>query len=1087
MVKKILQTRYELFVEVRDEAKKQGVKLSKSLTFPKGTVKALKAKLKELTKEDVKRRKKFVAKMKGTDKDKSKALFDRLLKKGEFQTILSTIINTGQTLTDRQIEKFWNDLRAKRGKHILKIKTRDNGKETIVMANEASRDFIENILKDGLLIEEGEQFGSDLLAQLKLIDISSIKLERLKRPTKVVKNKDGKFFPYINTTDIDLSKYQIYKYDDDHKYREQCLIHTLKEAGIKQSLINQVKMAYIKGTSIRKKDIKDIANIIRRVITIHSIKPDGKIKKQKYNPIVEDRGDIDIAIYESHYFLFEKDTKYSKYGIDHYNEVRDEHQYHRITGMRNGKYTRSDDRKINSLLMIHKLLQQGKFKKMDMTQFEEASSHKDLRDHIYLDNIEEEQQLVGTLPQKKEFEEKTPKIETKTFYADFESFVNEDQDHHEMYLLGIANEDNDLVDILNVCDPCYEDSKSSPEQELIYAFMNILTSNGKQDALVYFHNLKYDYHLMELYLNIRSKVEKDNQLYSIKCIYKKRTVEFRDSYKMIPFPLSKFNKSFSLPEEMSKKEAIHYEYYTRGNNDELIECKQYEDLLCYKDAEIFNQEVLLCTSYDPTEKTFNPLTYYKEYLRLDCLVLKKGLEKMDETITAITDGEMSVYSSLTISSITDKYMMQQGAYKGVYEVQGNLRAYIAKAVYGGRVCCNQKYKKEIITGKISDYDGVSLYPSAINRLCRESGLPEGSAKRLTSTANWQDYTYSILTVKITKVNKMQQMPFIAHKSEGSIKYLNTPPPEPIIIDVITLQDYIKFHEIEYEILDGVYWDEGANKKMGEVIQRLFEERLKFKKSKPALANVIKLMLNSSYGKTVMKKSKTQKQITKSSKSKFENYVYNNFNTIKNYRKINQYNYEVEKICADNSYNRGHIGCAILSYSKRIMNEVFDIANTNDLVIYYTDTDSLHCNFDDVKTLEYEYEKVYNKQLNGKQLEQFHTDFDLDEAVGEIYATKSIFLGKKSYIDILESKNKDGETITGHHIRLKGITGEGLEHASKDYEDSYWGLYKYLSEGNTKKFILNPYNEDTNKQKVLFEYKEGQVSFKSEFTRDVKFT
>ena len=44
-----------------------------------------------------------------------------------------------------------------------------------------------------------------------------------------------------------------------------------------------------------------------------------------------------------------------------------------------------------------------------------------------------------------------------------------------------------------------------------------------------------------------------------------------------------------------------------------------------------------------------------------------------------------------------------------------------------------------------------------------------------------------MTVKITKVNKTQQMPFIAQKEEGSIRYINTPPKnhdgslKPIII------------------------------------------------------------------------------------------------------------------------------------------------------------------------------------------------------------------------------------------------------------------------------------------------------------------
>jgi hypothetical protein len=533
--------------------------------------------------------------------------------------------------------------------------------------------------------------------------------------------------------------------------------------------------------------------------------------------------------------------------------------------------------------------------------------------------------------------------------------------------------------------------------------------------------------------------------------------------------------------------------------------------LSSKEKVIFGNIIKDEPTYNSKDKTFNPLDYYKEYLRLDCLVLKKGIQKFDEIIKEITGGLMSVYECLTISSLTDKYMIKKGAYDGVYEVQGNLRAYIAQAIYGGRVSVNQKYKKQIIKGKISDYDGVSLYPSAIYRLCKTSGLATGRAYRMDmKNDNWKDKTYSIMTVKITKVNKIQQMPFIAHKNEDSIKYLNEAPPEPIVIDSITLEDYVKFHEIEYEILDGVYWKGEGNKVMGEVIQSLFNARLKAKsEGKKALSNIIKLMLNSAYGKTITSKTKSKKVLVSVNQNKFdkeskkwsviektnlENYVYNNFNTIKCYRQLNENKYEFEQIKSDESYNRGHVGCAILSTSKRIMNEVFDICNTNGYPIYYTDTDSIHCNMEDVPKLEDKYREKYNKELNGKQLGQFHTDFEmLDEDKeprqrnkAEIYAFISIFLGKKSYLDCLESIGKNGEPIYDYHIRLKGITKEGLEHESKKYVDSYLGLYTELANGISKKITLNPFNEEDNKEKVLFEFKNGKVSTRGLFTREVKF-
>lgn len=1139
--------------------------------------------------------------------------YDRLINRRQYQRIFSNIMNDETTLTANQALRLYNDIRA-RGRHNIRIVI--NGREQYIPVNETTRDFIMHILTNGFVVEEGEVYGSDVLDNLNIQEIESFTIIELQRPQRIINNRDGRFFPHLNTTNLDLSDYQIFNqeqaYDDKIVKREHCLIHTLLKCGVDKTKVNEVKMTFKSGCNFKKKDVKHVAGIVFKNIVIHQFKPDGKIKKTETLPNAIIDGNplekINIAIYENHYFKFEE-TKYSKFFIDHYEELKDVEDNHKIVKFveRTGKYEKADDRKINSLLMMKKLLEQGHFKKLDMVKFEETASHQELRDHVYLENIDNEQRKLEEKDKEKAlnqanrytnneklvkiFKKLEEKAEQVIYYADCESYVNDKNVEHKLQLLGVANDKDDYVCIFNVCDPIHQDREVEPEQHLIYEFLNTITKNGKNNALVYFHNLKYDYHLLEQYLNIKKKCEKDNAIYNVIIIYKNCEIELRDSFKLIPFALSKFQKEFNLPKEFGKKEAINYEYYTKENNNKIIKIDDYRKNLSYAEQEIFNNQIHTEPSYNMENKTFNPLSYYKEYLRLDCLVLKKGIQKFNTLIQEITENKMNVYECLTISSLTDKYMIKEGAYDDVYEVKGNLRAYIAKAVYGGRVCVNEKYKKKVIEGKISDYDGVSLYPSAINRLCREIGLPKGKAKRFTKEKqmvkkfvevdeeiykcqgfgydrivgivndeyyyygywdkytkgkneyiqgkkldekelkrlnrylehskkssikeipkarvkkmvletdnNWKDKTYSILTVKINKVNKHQQMPFIAHKGEGSIHYTNTPPEKPIIIDSITLEDYINFHDIEYEILDGVYWNEGTNKKMGEVVQTLFDARLKYKKTNVALANVIKLMLNSSYGKTIMKKTNTETKIVKTTnksynkttkkwvvhkKTDFENYVYNNFNTIKRYRKLNKDNYEVEKICADNSYNRGHIGCAILSMSKRIMNEVFNVANDNNYPIYYTDTDSLHCNLEDVPKLEAKYKERYNKELNGKNLEQFHTDFDLNGACGEIYATKSIFLGKKSYYDKLESKDKDGNTITGQHIRLKGITEEGLEHTAKKY-NGYENLYTELSKGEKIKIILNPFDESKNKNKVLFDFKEGKVSTKKEFTREVKF-
>ena len=1034
-----------------------------------------------------------------------KATTNNLIVNDKFQEVFDRLVSKGITLTAVQVNNLLNKIINRR--YNLEIKTPSSKQD--IPINQNTIDFISSILQNGL-VEIDKEFGSDAIDNIEIMDIEKITLYQLTPPENPLKNKDGRFFPYINTSNLDLVKYQIFTQEQAYnkkliENREHCLIFTLLQAGIEADVCNRIKLSYVSGQNISKKDLKNIASIIRRNITLYTIndKPTSKKLVQQQKITTSDPCEvepIEIALYEEHYFLYEC-TEYTEFFIKHYQDLKDIENPNTIREIKHvgGKtyFGRKEGlSKISSLLMIYNLKLQNCFSKLDFTLFDENAINIQTRKHIYLDNIQNEQREVEI---KKEYVPKPksaqrnpskpthilegvlPRSEPSIFYADCESFVNTNP--HRLFLLGVVSNKNDLVIMWNVCD-------NSPEQT-VFNFLNFVSNNGKQDAIVYFHNLKYDLHLLEPYINIKEKCMKDNQIYSLDIYYRGKNIELRDSYKLIPFALKTFQESFELPKEYCKKEASAYKYYTPENNNKRIHIDEYMNLLKEEDKTKFVDNMKDDPEYDIKTKTFNPLSYYMEYLRLDCLVLKKGLIKFNELIKEITGG-LTIYKSLTISSLTDKYMTENGAYEGVFEVCGNLREYIANAVYGGRVCVNEKYSRKVVEGKLSDYDGVSLYPSAINRLCREIGLPTGEAKRLNGQ-DWRNFKYSIVTVQITKVNKKQQMPFIAHKGDGVINYTNEPPKEPIVIDSITLQDYIDFHEIEFEVSDGVYWDGKFNQKMGELINNLFKSRMVYKKSKPALANTIKLMLNSSYGKTIMKKSNSEVKMIfrgeevdnydKSGRDRgtnFENYVYNNFNTLISSRTVNKYNYEIVRICADKSYNRGHIGCAILSMSKRIMNEVFDVANDIECPIYYTDTDSLHCNFDDVPKIEAKYKEVYGKELNGKNLEQFHTDFNLKGADSEIYATKSIFLGKKSYCDYLESKDKSGRTINGYHIRLKGITKEGLDHASEEYEDSYFGLYKDLASGITKRILLNP------KDKVLFEYKSGYVSTKTEFFREVKF-
>lgn len=1063
-----------------------------------------------------------------------------LIKNEKFAEVFQNMIDTKKPLTVTQGQVLWNMLNKKKNMTI-KVAVKNDRNAKYIPLNKNNYDRFSNLFMDfgepsySIAISGSDEYGGyGFDSVVSVSAFSNVKVNRK------IANKNQAFFEYQHDTFLNLTKYQIEcrasgEDVNDKRVCDNCLIHTLKMCGIDESTTNRVALAFATKFNLRyndrndrkiyrtmsytaKKDLKIVANIIGCNIKLHWINSDGDLKITDFMPKIKTKKKIHMATFKNHYFIYEK-SEYTKYVVLNEEDLSDEFMgnYHGdIVGKdENGNYIRDYRCTMNSLRLIELMYKEGLFTKYNMEGYHEMHEINTINDDVYLDSIHHEQE---------EFEVKDRKPTNKNiiYYCDTESFVNPKYyKYHELKLLGCVPHISDIVNIIDVDDDKHNKSKfHSKEQMAIYEWLDIVTGKGKSDAICYFHNLKYDLNVIERFLNISSKCEKDGAIYKVVVSHKSRKVILKDSYKLVGFALRKFGKIFELDKNYRKKEALAYEYYTHknvGKTDTKISV--YSQYLSKKEKLILKCNLKAddegLYSYDPVAQTFDSDSYYKDYLRMDCLVLKKSLVKFDTIINDITNKRMSVYDYLTISSLSDRYMQLEGSYEGIFEVKGNLREYISRAVYGGKVDVNKKFLKKIITGKIADFDEVSSYPSAINRWCKEYGLPKGMAKRikkkyLNSILDDKSLTYAIFTVEITKVNKKQQMPFIAVKTEnGSTQYINEPPGKDLVIDLYTLQDYIKFHDIEYTIKDGVYWNEGYNKKMGKVISDLFQQRLLKKKNvdgtPSAIGEIIKLMLNSAYGKTILSKSNTKKVIVKEKAYKknkktgefvianehnFENYVYNNHNTIKTYRRINKIAFEVEYKCIDDSFNRAHIGCAILSMSKRMMGEVFDVANTLDKPIYYTDTDSLHCNNADIPAIAKKFEELYGKQLVGKQLGQFHVDFKLKGAKegADIFAIKSIFLGKKSYHDLLESVDKNGKTIYGTHNRMKGITKEGLEHtAATKYGGDYTKMYEFLTgEDKSITFLLNPYNVTTGKKKVLMDLKHGQVKTKDEFQRTVKF-
>ena len=117
----------------------------------------------------------------------------------------------------------------------------------------------------------------------------------------------------------------------------------------------------------------------------------------------------------------------------------------------------------------------------------------------------------------------------------------------------------------------------------------------------------------------------------------------------------------------------------------------------------------------------------------------------------------------------------------------------------------------------------------------------------------------------------------------------------------------------------------------------------------------------------------------------DNFVDKHYNRIGYYEELyggsddyKKYKVKLEKGINEH-FNNAHCGVEVLAMSKRIMNEVMCLAEDNHLDIYYQDTDSMHIKQKDIDVLATKFCEIYDRELIGKSMGQFHTDFDSEIA------------------------------------------------------------------------------------------------------------
>lgn len=967
------------------------------------------------------------------------------------------------------------------GKYVLTM-----GDHSYTMSSQNRRRLLDRLINQIVVEERLVGSDSELIQNIRVYN--SFRLEPLTFTNQRNRN-GGEFFPYHNKTKFDFSKYGVFKEDDKGK-GVVCFVQALTEGGLSNEKYEAL-ISMIEHSKIPKSQIKDICQKLQIKIILRE---DGQKNIYTYGKEFEET--YEIGLIDNHYFIFEK-ANITRYALEHYDEVKDHPRANEIFAKEGSKYKYKTDRCINSMdlfriLLEHKgtLIEKYSFDELTATPYYKSFNNE-------ITTLEYDETGIIEIENNIKEEIEKNKDNSVNIFADFETLVYEEC--HEPYLCCYSNEGKTYSFIGENCgaDMLWNLSKHFKSVRLI------------------FHNATYDYQFLVKHLYQFSQICRGTHLLTAKGMFDKMKVEIKCSYNMISTSLSKFGKMFNLPQE---KEVMPYSIYTKENIN-----KQY--LSVYEVSQTFKNikdRLRFVNNIDKWQLrrhdgTFDIIEYSRLYCVMDCIVLENGYNVfrnwimnmeyiIDETGKTEKCG-LDINHIITSASLAHKYMILSGCYDSVYELNGVPQRFIQKSVVGGRTMMannkkqyiNQDYCKTKEYRKISDFDGVSLYPSAMRRMY---GFLKGKPKVLQTTdyniiKNYDGY---FVEIKVHNIPIKRAFPLMSEKNDDGIRVFTNELKSNIIVDKIQLEDLIQFHGLstnDFTIIRGYYFNDGFNNRINTAINYLFETRKKMKKEKNPSQEIYKLIMNSAYGKSIMKEITTETRFfdnyTETDKEKYKAFVSRNYEWIDHITHVygcdKKIVHLIKPIC--DHFNIAQVGSSVLSWSKRIMNEVMCLAEDNGIEIFYQDTDSMHMYEDTIEKLSNAFKLKYNRDLIGEELGQFHTDFDIvyedengiDRKCKEVHSRQLITLGKKCYIDELVGIDHEGKERVSYHMRMKGVSNKAIEYAIEEHEyESVINLYDDLFKGEAIEFDLC-----CGGSKAVFKYS-GALSVKTvaKFSRLIQF-
>lgn len=884
--------------------------------------------------------------------------------------------------------------------------------------------------------EEYEEYDDDLFSvSARIISVDVIKYKE--KETKARRGEDGKWFPWhckIQSYKEDWGRYGVYTREHPpEKY--PCLFQCFKEWGQLtaeelEKLFHQILTTSTTGV-FKKLSLQFNIKIVR----FYSQK--GRVSKSKnrssfktitYKPVNADNcRSISIGVGWNHFFLHEK-LPYSM----------------AIGGKR--LFTSSD-----LLFTLHKYKEEFLLN-IDSTyehfHMEKNISKKDKTvcndpripncgDKLQTELWEEEESIKKQLLYQKSCESTTDRksfVNGKTTvimcYLDTETCVNEDKSFKcyqaccklstgEMISKNVKTSDNVMTDVF---------------EELAVLTYHI----PKLSFKMYVHQLAFDY-LVALYAtNISSNyriMEAGNKICSVNIqirssFGKQFLIELIDTYSMSTFSLNVSCKNFGI---LQQKEMFPHTDTQRHDFREKINKNNIINMLP-ENKDIFIEKCQEMNLID-SSGNIDILKYSEYYCKQDVNLLEQLTNKLRDYVMEQYGLDLDKITTRTLGGLHMKWLKyKRKILEGCHLLSGNVHAFCHQAVIGGRTQ-TRKNKPVVINPKdnikLVPLDVNSLYPAAMSQF---DGIPLGEPKYSTNPKVLINSDYFVVDATLKKLNKKGiDLPFAILCENMGDKLIwddDKLVGKTIRIEKYTFEDAIKYLGAKWEVHQGIYFDQGFNTTICEEMQKTFDKRYKMKNPNiekgevyNSFEKMVKLSMNSVYGKCIQKRVTEETAVFVGTEEEFISKVlkrpasYGSWSVHPSgkiiYKKINL-----------NGEHSGipHVACAILGYSKRIMNRAIYMLYKCGVEMYYTDTDSIY--LETGPKLEFakkEFKRIFGVNMTGDKLGQFSNDFKVkSDPNTEIYSDQAVFLTKKVHWELITHIIKDKNVYTDN-IKMRSIS------------------------------------------------------------------